>query len=164
MSNEYPWRTGRCCIFKNHYHLVFVTKYQRGVFTMEMIDRMRVIFSETMQQMDGELIEFGGEDDHVHLMVTCHPKIAISNLVGKLKGKSYYYLRREFWPSIREKLWGSNLWSHSYCIVTHGGAPLDVVRKYVNDQRKPPPKASVRQSKQERGKSRPRKKNVPALG
>lgn len=157
MSEEYEWRTGRYCVYKNHYHLVFVTKYRRGVFNKEMIERMRQIFAETMQQMDGELLEFGGEDDHVHLMVSCHPKLAISNLVGKLKGKSSYFLRKEFWPLIRKKLWDKQLWSHSYCVVTCGGAPLEILKQYVENQRTPASADAVRQSKQERGKSRPRK-------
>jgi len=57
-----------------------------------------------MQQMDDEILEFGGQDDHVHLMVNCHPKLAISNLVGKLKGKSSYFLRQEFWQLMQKKL------------------------------------------------------------
>ena len=64
MSKEFEWRTGRFCVFKNFAHLVFVTKYRRGVITNAMLERLEEIFSETMQQMDGELLEFGGEDDH----------------------------------------------------------------------------------------------------
>ena len=88
------------------------------MFTEETIERLRQIFDETMQQIDGELLEFGRQDDHVHLMVNCHPKLAISNLVEKLKGKSSHFLRQEFWPLLRKKLWGDHLWSRSYCVVT----------------------------------------------
>lgn len=161
MMNEnitYEWRTGRNCVFKAFYHLVFVTKYRRGVFTDSMLDRMKAIMSETMLQMDGELMEFGGEDDHVHLMVSVPPKIALSNLVGKLKGKSSYFLRKEYRPELSQKLWGNHLWSNSYCLVTCGGAPLDIVKEYVANQRKPPTAQGVKKSKIERGKSRPRKK------
>lgn len=97
--------------------------------------------------MDAELIEFGGEDDHVHLMVTCPPKLALANLVGKLKGKSSYLLRKEFASSLRKKLWGQHLWSPSYCAVSSGGAPLDVVRQYVAKQREPIPDKFVAHSK-----------------
>ena len=95
--------------------------------------------------MDGELIEFGGEDDHVHLLVSCHPKLAVSNLVGKLKGKSSYVLRKEFWDEIKPK-WGDHFWSPSYCVVSCGGAPLDTVRAYVENQRRPPEKKQIEQS------------------
>ena len=81
MSKEFEWRTGRFCVFKNFAHLVFVTKYRRGVITNAMLERLEEIFSETMQQMDGELLEFGGEDDHVHLMVSFPPRYAVANLV-----------------------------------------------------------------------------------
>ena len=143
----YEWRTGRSCVFKNNAHLVFVTKYRRKVFTSDILDRIKEIFTETCQQMDVELIEFGGEDDHVHIMVNIPPKLAVSNCVGKLKGKSSYFLRREFWNHLKKMLWGKNLWSPSYCVVSCGGAPLDIVKQYVENQRKPPSLKQVEHSK-----------------
>jgi putative transposase len=143
----YEWRTGRGCVFKNNLHLVFVTKYRRNVFTQEMLARIKELFAQTCMQMDVELIEFGGEDDHVHILVTVPPKLAVSILVGKLKGKSSYFLRKEFGPQIKQKLWGKHLWSPSYCVVSCGGAPLDIVKEYVKNQRKPPSKRQVHQSK-----------------
>ena len=154
MEKEFEWRTGRTCIFKNFIHLVFVTKYRRGVFTKTMLDRLEELFTETCKQMDVDLIEFGGEDDHVHLMLCCPPKLAISNLVGKLKGKSAYFLRQEYWDEIKKKLWGEHLWSPSYCLVSCGGAPLDIVKKYVEDQRRPPDPRSVKKSMELTGRKR----------
>lgn len=151
-SNNYEWRTGRKCIFKNFVHLVFVPKYRRDVFSREMIESMREVFQETTKQMDCELIEFGGEDDHVHLMVSYPPKLALSNLVGKLKGKSSYVLRKTYWPQLKKKLWGAHLWSSSYCVVSCGGAPLETIRQYIEDQRVPPSEKSIRQSVQESGR------------
>ncbi|WP_158650636.1 IS200/IS605 family transposase, partial [Acinetobacter indicus] len=69
-------------------HLVFVTKYRRDVLTKDMLSSLKEIMEETCLQMDCELIEFNGEDDHIHLLVSVHPKHSVSNLVGKLKGKS----------------------------------------------------------------------------
>lgn len=143
----YEWRTGRSCVFKNNVHLVFVTKYRRNVFTLEMLNRIKEIFLETCNQMETELIEFGGEDDHVHLLVSVPPKLSVANLVGKLKGKASYFLRREFWQQIRKKLWGKHLWSPSYCVVSCGGAPLDIIKQYVKNQRKPPSEKQIHQSK-----------------
>jgi len=135
-------------------HLVFVTKYRRSVFTDAMLERLNAVFAETMEQMEGTLLEFGGEDDHVHLLVSCHPKTAVSNLVVKLKGKSSYILRNEFWSEIKNKLWGDHFWSPSYCVVSCGGASLDVVRAYIEDQRKPSDKKSMEQSKRFAGTNR----------
>ena len=73
---------------------------------------------ETCEQMDCELLEFGGEDDHIHMMVSVHPKLAISNLVSKLKGKSSYMIRREYWDRVKTMLWGNHFWSPSYCVVS----------------------------------------------
>lgn len=154
MVDNFKWRTGRSCVFKNFVHLVFVTKYRRNVFDDEMLKRISELFHETCKQMDVELIEFGGEDDHVHLLVCCHPKLAISNLVGKLKGKSSYFLRLEYWDKLKEKLWGEHLWSPSYCVVSCGGAPLDVVKEYVANQRKDPDPKSIKKSLYLTGKKR----------
>ena len=154
MDKYFEFRTGRSCVFKNYIHLVFVTKYRRNAITAEMLLRLEDIFRETMTQLEGELIEFGGEDDHVHLMVHCHPKTAISAVVGKLKGKSSYFLRKEFWNEIKDKLWGDHFWSPSYCIVSCGGAPLDVVRAYVENQRRPTPQKNLSRSENFRGRTR----------
>jgi putative transposase len=159
MKNNFPWRTGRSCIFKNFVHLVFVTKYQRDVFTGTMLDRLHEIFLETCGQMEVELIEFGGEDDHVHLMVNCPPKLAIANLVGKLKGKSSYFLRQEFWNEIKDKLWGDHFWSPSYCAISCGGAPLETVKQYIIEQRRPLEDKQINQSKKYTGRKRDKAKN-----
>ena len=70
----YESRTGRYCVYKNNVHLVFVTKYRRNVFTQELLLRVKELFIETCKQMDVELIEFGGEDDHIHILVNVPPK------------------------------------------------------------------------------------------
>lgn len=154
MKTEFEWRTGRSCVFKNHVHLVFVTKYRRGVFTEEMLKLLHDLFDETCQQMESELIEFNGEDDHVHLMLCCPPKLALANLIGKLKGKSSYYLRKNYWAHLKDKLWGGHLWSPSYCVVSCGGAPLEIVKQYIQNQRKPPTKRQLMQSQHFTGRRR----------
>ncbi|MEO5970482.1 MAG: IS200/IS605 family transposase [Bdellovibrionia bacterium] len=130
-------RSGRHCVFNNKVHLVFLPKYRRKVFTGTILARVEAIFRETCLQMDCELIEFNGENDHVHFMVEVHPKVAISNLVGKLKGKSAYILRQEFWNEIKKYLWGNHFWSPSYCVVSCSGASIEVVRKYIENQNRP---------------------------
>jgi putative transposase len=147
---NYEWRTGRSQLYKHFYHLVFVTKYRRGVFTKEMLDRVHTIFKETCLQMDCELLEFNGEDDHVHILISIPPKHSVTNIVSKLKGKSSYFIRKEFWDHIKKKLWGEHFWSPSYCSVTCGGAPLEIIKKYIDDQRLPSSEKGVAQSIRER--------------
>ena len=101
--------------------MVFVAKYRKKIFNKPILNRIKEIFKQTCQQMDVALIEFGGEYDHIHLLVNVPPKLAIANLVGKLKRKSSYFLRREFLDILKNKLWGKHLWSPSYCVVSCGG-------------------------------------------
>ena len=155
MNDEYDWRTGRSCVYQNYYHLVFVTKYRKGVFTDEMLTALEAVFEETCEQMDCKLIECNGEPDHVHLLVTCPPKLAVANLVGKLKGKSSFVLRRDFGPLLRKKLWGDHLWSPSYASVTCGGAPLEIVKKYIDDQKRPPSQKGIEISTRENTRNSP---------
>jgi putative transposase len=137
MQDEFNWRKGRTAVFKCFYHLVLTPKYRRDVFTLNMINTLKSLIKETCEQMGGEMLEFGIEDNHLHLMVMIPPKIAVSNFVGKLKGKSAYFLRKEHWDEVKEKLWGKHFWSPSYCIVTCGGAPLEVIKSYVENQKMP---------------------------
>ena len=130
-------RTGRHCVFMMHVHLVFVTKYRRGVFTKEILDDLRGIFAKVCTVFEAELIEFDGEDDHVHLLVNYPPKVAVSKLVNSLKGVSSLLIRKKGYPSIQKKLWGNALWSPSYFAGSCGGAPIDIIRKYIEQQQTP---------------------------
>jgi len=79
MGKNNDIRHGRRCVFKMHVHFVFVTKYRREVFTKEVIDDLRGIFAKVCADFEAELVEFDGEDDHVHLLVNYSPKVSISN-------------------------------------------------------------------------------------
>ncbi len=156
MDKKYEWRTGRSCIYDINLHLIFVTKYRRDVFTKDMLSRLKDLFAETCDQMGCTLHEFNGEDDHVHLLLSFPPKLAISNLVGKLKGKSAYFLCQEYWEQLKDKLWGKHLWSPSYCAVSCGGTSLDIIKQYIQNQRKPPSDKSIKKSKALTGRKRTR--------
>jgi putative transposase len=120
-----------------HVHLVFVTKYRRGVFTKEILDELRLIFFSVCRDFEADLVEFDGEDDHVHLLVNYPPKVTVSKLVNSLKGVSSHLIRKKGYPSIREKLWGGALWSPSYFSGSCGGAPITVIRQYIEQQKTP---------------------------
>lgn len=137
MSGDSDIRHGRHCVFMMHVHLVFVTKYRRGVFTKEILDDLRQMFASVCADFESELVEFDGEDDHVHLLVTYPPKVAVSKLVNSLKGISSLLVRKKNYPSIKKKLWGGALWSPSYFSGSCGGAPIAVLRKYIEQQQTP---------------------------
>jgi putative transposase len=121
-----------------HVHLVFVTKYRRGVFTKEVIEDLKHIFTGVCVDFESELVELDGEDDHVHLLVNYPPKISVSALVNSLKGVSSRMIRKKNYPSVRKKLWGGALWSPSYFAGSCGGAPIEIIRKYIEQQKTPP--------------------------
>lgn len=121
-----------------HVHLVFVTKYRREVFTREILDELRGIFAGVCLDFEAQLVEFDGEDDHVHLLVTYPPKVSVSSLVNSLKGVSSRMIRKRNYVSIRKKLWGGALWSPSYFAGSCGGAPIEVIRQYVQQQQSTP--------------------------
>ena len=120
-----------------HVHLVFVTKFRREVFTREIPDDLRPMFASVCKDFESELVEFDGEDDHVHLLVNYPPKVSVSNLLNSLKGVSSRMFRKKNYPSIRKKRWAGALWSPSYFAGSCGGAPIAVIRQYIEQQQTP---------------------------
>ena len=141
MATNQDIRTGRHCVFSLHVHLVFVTKYRRNVFSSEHIERMKEIFATICTNFDAELKELNGEGDHVHALIHYPPKVELSKLVNSLKGVSSRLLRKEF-PRLTRRYYKGVLWSPSYFAGSCGGAPIDIVKKYVEQQQTPPPQAS----------------------
>lgn len=137
MKKETEIRRGRHVVFNLHVHLVFVTKYRREVFTKLILDDLKAIFESVCDDFEARLVEFDGEDDHVHLLVEYPPKVAISNLVNSLKGVSSRMIRKKNYPSIRKKSWGNQLWSPSYFAGSCGGAPISIIRQYIEQQQTP---------------------------
>lgn len=119
-----------------HVHLVFVTKYRKGVFDANAIEVLRRIFKEVCIDFGAQLIEMDGEDDHVHLLVEYPPKVAISSLVNSLKGVSSRLLRKSR-PDLAHRYWSGVLWSPSYFAASCGGAPISIVRQYIEQQKTP---------------------------
>lgn len=130
-------RRGRTCVFALHIHLVFVAKYRRRVFTKQILFELREIFQSVCADFEATLVEFDGERDHVHLLVNYPPKVAISRLVNSLKGVSSRMLRKKNYPTISKHLWGGALWSPSYFAGSCGGAPISIIRQYIEQQNSP---------------------------
>lgn len=137
MNDNNEIRHGRHCVFKLHVHLVFVTKYRRNVFTKESLEALKSIFSNTCLKLEAELVEMDGEDDHVHLLVKYPPKLSVSILVNSLKGISSRMIRQLKFPQIHKKLWGNSLWTPSYFAGSCGGAPIEIIRQYIEQQQTP---------------------------
>lgn len=130
-------RRGRTCVFVLHVHLVFVTKYRRHVFTKAILSDLREIFQSVCKDFDAVLVEFEGEKDHVHLLVNYPPKVSVTKLVNSLKGVSSRMIRKKNYPTIRKCLWSNALWSPSYFAGSCGGAPISIIRQYIEQQNTP---------------------------
>ncbi|HCA03726.1 MAG TPA: IS200/IS605 family transposase [Halomonas campaniensis] len=125
------------CVYDMKYHLVLVTKYRRKCFTAEILDRLEAIARELCLKWEVEVLEFGGEADHVHLLLGLNPTIQPSKLVNSLKTVTSRRLRVEFTEHLAQFYWKPVLWSRAYCLLTAGGAPIEVLRDYIENQDRP---------------------------
>lgn len=130
-------RRGRTVVYTLHAHLVFTPKYRCGPFTDEILRRCEEVMRVVCADFETELVEFNGERDHVHLLVHYPPKVALSRLVGSLKGVSARRLRQEYPEHIRKYLWDAHFWSPSYFAASCGGAPLSIIKEYIENQKRP---------------------------
>ncbi len=115
-------------------HLVCVTKYRRKIFTAESLAVIEKTFIEVAKKMNFNVQEFNGESDHIHVLIEFPPKLSISQIVNALKGVS----SRRYGQYGFSKPYGKDaLWSPSYFVSSVGGAPLEVLKRYIKEQEKP---------------------------
>src|SRR5215468_4299846 len=122
------------CVYSLHFHLVLVTKYRRKAITKEMLERLDSSFRERLEKWRSELIEFNGEADHIHLLLQTNPRVQLSKLVNKLKTVSSRLIRRDFKGPVNRVYRKSVFWHRSYCLISAGGATIEVLRKYIEEQ------------------------------
>lgn len=126
------------CVYALHYHLVLVTKYRRRCITKPVLEKLREISAQRCTDWGGKLVEFNGEADHVHLLISMPPNLDLSRFVNNLKTTSSRLLRRDFADQLNYVYRGKPVfWSRSYCIISCGGAPLSVIKQYVEQQNAP---------------------------
>lgn len=130
------YRSGRHCVHLLHVHLVFTPKWRKRVFTGQQLETLNSLFSSVCLDFASTLKEFNGEADHVHLLVEYPPQVSLSKLINSLKGVSSRRLK-ELHPEIRKHYWGSALWSRSYFAGSVGGASLEVLKHYIEQQKTP---------------------------
>ena len=129
-------RNGRHCVFEMYLHLVFVTKYRKAIFKAQHLKAMQEVAAKVCLDFGAELRELDGERDHVHLLVSYPPKVAVSSLVNSLKGVTSRMLRKQF-PDLEAAYYKGQLWSPSYFAASCGGAPLEKIKEYVRQQDTP---------------------------
>jgi putative transposase len=133
-------------------HLVFVVKYRRSVITESVWKSLQYGFGLAATRLGLVLVESNHDADHAHLVVEYPPSVSISDLVAALKGNSSFVARRDCAEELRKSLWGDALWTPSFFASSYGGAPLEILKLYVQDQQTKPsrPKGTGFQPKKNR--------------
>jgi putative transposase len=136
----FKYNKGRHSVFSLNVHLIFVCKRRGKVFSDNHLAAMQEIFDKVLDDFEAELLELNGEKDHVHLLVSYPPKHSVAGIVNSLKGVSSRRLKdmfpeiESFWSVAKSK---NSLWSPSYFASSTGGAPIEVLKKYIQDQNRP---------------------------
>jgi len=133
--------TGKHCVFYHRYHLVWSTKYRFKVLRGDIRLRVRAIIRQVCAENGVDIIRGVLSNDHVHLFVSVPPKLAISDLMRKMKGRSSHKVQREF-PLLKKRYWGRHFWGRGYFSTTNGAITEDIVLQYLENHIKNPTDAS----------------------
>lgn len=115
-------------------HIIFVTKYRRKTLNPELLAYLKTALAETLAAWRCEMIEFGGEEDHIHMLVNIHPALDISALINNLKTASARRARNRFAEHLKPFYWKPLFWHRAYFVSSVGGATLETVKAYVERQ------------------------------
>lgn len=122
-------------VFLLNYHLVLCIKYRKKVINEDISDRLKQLFVDISSNYGITLLEWNHDKDHIHLLFRAKPNSDLSKMINAYKSASSRRIKNEF-PDIRKSLWKEYFWSRSYCLLTTGGATIDVVKKYIENQGK----------------------------
>ncbi|PGX38602.1 IS200/IS605 family transposase, partial [Bacillus cereus] len=120
-------------VFLLYYHLVLVVKYRRNVFDDDMSDYAKDMFVRLSENYNITLVEWNHDVDHVHILFKAHPNTEMTKFINAYKSASSRLIKRDF-PQVKKKLWKEMFWSRSFCLLTTGGSPIDVVKTYIENQ------------------------------
>ncbi|MBD2198085.1 MULTISPECIES: IS200/IS605 family transposase [Calothrix] len=127
-------------VFRIQFHIIFVTKYRKNAINQAILSKLEEVFSRVCEKRKCQLLEFNGENDHVHLLVDVHPDNNISQLIGSLKSASSRVVRKEFQDYLKQFYWKKedpSFWTDAYCVISAGGAPLEIIKEYIQSQTEP---------------------------
>ncbi len=120
-------------VFLMYYHLVFVVKYRRKVIDDQISGRLKEIFEYISPSYNISLQEWNHDSDHIHILFKGQPNSELSKFINAYKSASSRLIKKEY-PRITDKLWKEAFWSKSFCLLTTGGAPIEVIKKYIEKQ------------------------------
>ncbi|PGU14588.1 IS200/IS605 family transposase [Bacillus thuringiensis] len=120
-------------VFLLYYNLVLVVKYRRNVFDDDMSDYAKDMFVRLSENYNITLVEWNHDVDHVHILFKAHPNTEMTKFINAYKSASSRLIKRDF-PQVKKKLWKEMFWARSFCLLTTGGSPIDVVKTYIENQ------------------------------
>ncbi|MEB3160653.1 MAG: IS200/IS605 family transposase [Synechocystis sp.] len=126
-------KSSQTIVYDCQYYVVWCVKYRKKLLVGDIETRLKQIISEVAVDVQAEIIEMETEKDHIHLLMSCDPRVGIHRVVKRMKGRSSRVLREEF-SILRSRL--PSLWTNSYFVSTVGGASLEVVKRYIENQQK----------------------------
>jgi putative transposase len=136
---DVKYKSNNNVVFSSKYHIVWCPKYRRKVLVGDVEKRLKEIISEVAKENDVEIIEMETDKDHIHILAEIDPQFGVMTFVKKAKGRSSRLLRMEF-PFLKSRL--PTLWTNSVFIATVGGAPLEIIKQYIENQQRSEKKGS----------------------
>ncbi len=132
MNTKQAYKSNRNVFYSCTYHVVWCPKYRRKVLVEGVAERLEQIIQEVSQEHEASVVSLDIMPDHVHLLVEVDPQFGIHRLVRLMKGRSSRLLRQEF-PKLTTRM--PTLWTNSYFVSTVGGAPLSIIKQYIENQK-----------------------------
>lgn len=126
------FKSNRNVVYSCKYHVIWCPKYRRKVLKDGVDTRLKEIIQQIAREIQVEVLEMEVMEDHVHLLIEVDPQFGVHKAVKRFKGASSRYLRQEF-PHLKSKI--PTLWTNSYFVSTVGGAPLEVIKQYIQLQK-----------------------------
>lgn len=125
------YETGSHTVFHHRYHIVWITKYRYNVLGGELRERIRTIIQQTCEELGVKIVSGVLSREHVHMFVEIPPKLAVSDFVRRVKGRSSHRVQIEF-PDVRKRYWGRHFWARGYFCTTSGNITDDVILNYLS--------------------------------
>lgn len=122
--------------YRLEYHLILVTKYRRSCITPEMLEYLTQECRRLLALSEAELLEMNGEADHIHLLISAPPQICLAKMINSLKSTTSRLVRKKYADHLARFYWKPYFWNRSYLILSSGGAPIEVIRRYIQEQGK----------------------------
>ena len=135
MNTEY--KTNRHSCYSLKYHLVVVTKYRHKCINKEVMNRLIEISNNIFDKWNCSILEINGEADHLHILFEAPPQVQLSKLINNFKTVSSRLIRKDFAEYLSKFYWKPYFWSESYLILSTGGATIDIIEQYIQNQATP---------------------------